>query len=231
MNEARDPIVSARSLTKVYRMGGEEIHALNDVTLDIAAGEYVAVAGASGSGKSTLMNLIGALDTPTSGELRVEGNDLNRLGSDALAAFRSKVIGFVFQQFNLLPRTTALDNVLLPLLYAEQKRENPGGRARECLSMVGIADRAGHVPSQLSGGQQQRVAIARALINEPRIILADEPTGQLDTKTANEIMGIFEELNRRGITIVLVTHEPDIAERARRRLTFRDGKLVGDTLQ
>jgi putative ABC transport system ATP-binding protein len=224
-------IIKASGLTKVYRMGAEEIRALDDVTVAIAAGEYVAVAGASGSGKSTFMNLVGALDTASAGQLEVEGNDLKALSSDALAAFRSSVIGFVFQQFNLLPRTSALENVLLPLLYGAGRPPDPQARARECLAAVGILDRAGHMPSQLSGGQQQRVAIARALVNRPRILLADEPTGQLDTKTANEIMGIFEDLNRQGITIVLVTHESDIAARARRRLTFRDGRLVQDTLQ
>jgi putative ABC transport system ATP-binding protein len=228
---AADGLISARGLTKTYRMGEEEIHALDDVSLDIAAGEYVAVAGPSGSGKSTFMNLVGALDTATSGTLKVEGNDLARLRRDALAAFRSNVIGFVFQQFNLLPRTTALANVALPLLYSKDRPKDPMARARECLAAVGIADRASHMPSQLSGGQQQRVAIARALVNQPRIILADEPTGALDSKTAEEIMGIFEDLNRRGITIVLVTHEPDIAARARRRLAFRDGRIVSDTLQ
>jgi putative ABC transport system ATP-binding protein len=224
-------LISARGLTKIYRMGDSEIHALDDVSVDIAAGEYVAVAGASGSGKSTFMNLVGALDTPTAGKLEVEGNDLSRLRRDALAAFRSSVIGFVFQQFNLLPRTSALKNVALPLLYSPQRPADVSARALECLAMVGIADRSGHMPSQLSGGQQQRVAIARALVNHPRIILADEPTGALDSKTAEEIMAIFEDLNHRGITIVLVTHEPDIAARARRRLVFRDGKIVQDTLQ
>ena len=224
-------LISARGLTKIYRMGEEDIRALDAVDVDIASGEYVAVAGASGSGKSTFMNLVGALDQPTSGKLEVEGNDLSRLRRDALANFRSSVIGFVFQQFNLLPRTSALKNVALPLLYARNRPQDVSARARQCLEMVGIADRAGHMPSQLSGGQQQRVAIARALVNQPRIILADEPTGALDTKTADEIMAIFEGLNRRGITIVLVTHEPDIAARARRRLVFRDGKIVGDTLQ
>jgi putative ABC transport system ATP-binding protein len=177
------------------------------------------------------MNLVGALDKPTAGKLNVGGNDLARLRRDALAAFRSSVIGFVFQQFNLLPRTTALRNVALPLLYARKRPRDVAARASECLAMVGIADRAHHMPSQLSGGQQQRVAIARALVNQPQIILADEPTGALDTKTAEEIMAIFEDLNRRGITIVLVTHEHDIAARARRRLVFRDGRIVGDTLQ
>jgi putative ABC transport system ATP-binding protein len=224
-------LISARGLTKVYQMGESNIRALDDVSVDIAAGEYVAVSGASGSGKSTFMNLVGALDTPTSGKLEVEGNDLSRLRRDALAAFRSSVIGFVFQQFNLLPRTSALKNVALPLLYSPQRPADVSGRARQCLEMVGIADRSGHMPSQLSGGQQQRVAIARALVNQPRIILADEPTGALDSKTAEEIMAIFEDLNRRGITIVLVTHEPDIAARARRRLVFRDGKIVQDALQ
>ena len=227
--EAAAPVIAARGLTKVYRMGETEIRALDDVSLDVNAGEYVAVTGASGSGKSTFMNLVGALDAPTAGSLQVGGRDLARLDANRLAAFRSAVIGFVFQQFNLLPRTTALDNVALPLRYARGvSQRKAGARARECLEMVGIADRTHHMPSQLSGGQQQRVAIARALVNRPQIILADEPTGALDTKTGDEIIGIFEDLNRGGITVVVVTHEPDIAARARRRLTFRDGRVVGD---
>jgi putative ABC transport system ATP-binding protein len=224
------PLIAARGLTKVYRMGDTEIRALDDVTINVNTGEYVAVTGASGSGKSTFMNLVGALDTPTSGQLQVDGKDLARLDANRLAAFRSAVIGFVFQQFNLLPRTTALDNVALPLRYARGvSPRKAGGRARECLEMVGIGDRAHHMPSQMSGGQQQRVAIARALVNRPQIILADEPTGALDTRTGDEIMAIFEGLNRSGITVVVVTHEADIAARARRRLVFRDGRVVGDS--
>jgi putative ABC transport system ATP-binding protein len=221
-------LIACRDVSKLYRMGEEEIHALDRVSLDIAAGEYVAVTGASGSGKSTFMNLVGALDVPSSGSMVVDGKELAALDGDALADFRSDVIGFVFQQFNLLPRTTALDNVALPMLYARHRAGNAARRAKECLDMVGIGDRWRHLPSQLSGGQQQRVAIARALVNEPRILLADEPTGALDSRTSEEIMGIFEALNGRGITVVLVTHEPDIAARARRRLVFRDGHLVED---
>jgi putative ABC transport system ATP-binding protein len=224
------PVIAARGLSKVYRMGDTEIRALDDVSLDVNAGEYVAVTGASGSGKSTFMNLVGALDAPTSGSLQVGGKDLARLDATKLAAFRGAVIGFVFQQFNLLPRTSALDNVALPLRYARgAAQRTAAARARECLEMVGIADRARHMPSQMSGGQQQRVAIARALVNHPQIILADEPTGALDTKTGDEIMAIFEALNRSSITVVVVTHEPDIAARAKRRLVFRDGRVVGDS--
>jgi putative ABC transport system ATP-binding protein len=228
---AAAPLIAARGLTKVYHVGDAEIRALDGVNVEIGSGEYVAVAGPSGSGKSTFMNLIGALDTATAGTLQVGGRDLGDLDRNGLASFRSTVIGFVFQQFNLLPRTTALENVLLPLLYAEGRRRDALARARECLAMVGLSDREKHMPSQLSGGQQQRVAIARALVNRPRIILADEPTGALDTGTADEIMGIFEELNRQGITVVIVTHEADIAARCRRRVTFRDGRVTGDTLQ
>ena len=221
-------LIHARSLSKFYSMGESEIRALDRVSLDIKAGEYVAVTGPSGSGKSTFMNLVGALDVPSSGTLEVEGKDLAKLSRNQLAGLRSSVIGFVFQQFNLLPRTSALDNVALPLHYANRPSRGAYARARECLAMVGISDRASHMPSQLSGGQQQRVAIARALVNEPRILLADEPTGALDTRTSDEIMEIFERLNEQGITVILVTHEPDVAARARRRIAFRDGRLVED---
>ncbi|MFD0987823.1 ABC transporter ATP-binding protein [Methyloligella solikamskensis] len=219
--------IVARDLCKTYVMGGSEVHALQDVTLEIAAGEYLAVTGQSGSGKSTLMNLIGALDQPTSGTLTVEGDDLGRLNSNALAQYRNEKIGFVFQTFNLLPRTSALDNVALPLLYAHDAGDAKA-RARASLERVGLAERANHEPSALSGGQQQRVAIARALVNEPKILLADEPTGALDSKTTEEIISLFESLNESGITVIVVTHELDIAARAKRQITFQDGRVVED---
>jgi putative ABC transport system ATP-binding protein len=225
---AAGPIVRCRDVSKTYRMGQTEVPALRDVCLEIEAGDYVAVTGASGSGKSTLMNLLGALDTPSGGELEVAGQMLSKLGSDALARFRNEVVGFVFQHFNLLQRTSALENAALPLLYRRPAHPDPTGRARACLELVGLGDRLDHQPGQLSGGQQQRVAIARALVGEPRLILADEPTGALDSTTSQEIMGIFEGLNARGITIIVITHEEDIAARARRRLVFRDGRLVED---
>lgn len=219
-------LISCRDLYKTYQMGDNLVHALRGVTLTIAAGDYVAVMGASGSGKSTFMNLLGALDKPTAGDLEVDGKNLGRLSADELARFRNETIGFVFQQFNLLPRTSALDNVELPLLYAHPPYKDRHTRARACLELVGLGERLHHHPAQLSGGQQQRVAIARALVNEPRIILADEPTGALDTATSREVMEIFGQLNRLGITIILVTHEPDIASYAQRRLLFRDGQIV-----
>jgi putative ABC transport system ATP-binding protein len=220
--------IVARDLVKTYRLGGSTIGALQGVSVEIPRGEYLAVTGASGSGKSTFMNLIGALDTPTSGSLEVEGRELGRLGADQLARYRNETVGFVFQTFNLLARTSALDNVALPLLYSPRGHRDARAKARACLERVGLADRAGHQPSELSGGQQQRVAIARALVNDPHILLADEPTGALDSHTTEEIIGLFEALNATGITLIIVTHEPDIAKRARRRLTFRDGQVVED---
>ena len=222
------PQIVARNLVKTYRLGGSVIGALQGVSVEVAQGEYLAVTGASGSGKSTFMNLIGALDTPTSGSLRVEGRELGKLGSDQLALYRNEKVGFVFKTFNLLARTNALDNVALPLLYSPRGHKDARDRAKACLAQVGLADREHHQPSELSGGEQQRVAIARALVNDPHIILADEPTGALDSHTTEEIIGLFEELNATGITVILVTHEPDIAKRARRRLTFRDGQIVED---
>ena len=210
-------------------MGGEVIHALKNVSLQIHKGEYVAIMGPSGSGKSTLMNLVGALDVPTSGDLLVNGLDLSRQSSDQLANFRNHTIGFVFQQFNLLARTTALENVKLPLLYSHEG--NPADlteRATEALERVGLADRMDHETTQLSGGQQQRVAIARALVNRPSVILADEPTGALDTKTSIEILDLFQELNDAGITLMVVTHDPEVAEVSRRNLMFRDGEVIDD---
>ncbi len=222
------PLISARDLTKVYTMGEQTVRALDGVSLEIAEGDFVAIMGASGSGKSTMMNLIGALDQPTSGALKIDGRDVAEMDSDELADLRNRRIGFVFQQFNLLPRMPALRQVMLPLLYAHPRPANIEEMARERLVAVGLGDRLDHHPRQLSGGQQQRVAIARALVNNPKILLADEPTGALDTKTSEEIMALFTELNRQGITVILVTHEPDIAAYAKRRITFRDGHIVDD---
>ena len=223
------PQIVARDMVKTYRLGSGVIGALQGVSVEIHHGEYIAVTGASGSGKSTFMNLIGALDTPTRGSLQVEGQELGSLGSDALAQYRNAMVGFVFQTFNLLPRMSALDNVALPLLYSRHGHQDARDKARACVARVGLADREAHQPSELSGGQQQRVAIARALVNDPHILLADEPTGSLDSHTTDEIIDLFEELNASGITLIIVTHEPDIARRARRRITFRDGLVVEDS--
>lgn len=222
------PLIRARGLTRVYRLGGGDVHALKGIDVDIDAGEYVAVMGTSGSGKSTFMNMLGALDRPTSGKLVVDGEELNDRSPDELAAFRNKSVGFVFQQFNLLARTSALDNVALPLIYRGWPAKKRHERAAECLEMVGLGTRMDHHPSQLSGGQQQRVAIARALAGEPAILLADEPTGALDTQTSADVMGIFDTLNKGGITVILVTHEEDVGAHARRRIVFRDGLIVED---
>jgi len=221
-------LIEARSLVKTYRMGGQVVQALNGVSLDIGEGEFVAVMGASGSGKSTLMNILGCLDRPTSGTLRLAGEEVEALDGDALASIRNRRIGFVFQQFNLLPRTSALDNVELPMVYAGIKPAERRTRALAALQRVGLGDRALHSPAELSGGQQQRVAIARALVNRPSLILADEPTGALDTQTSEDIMRLLAELNAQGMTIVMVTHEADIALWARRRIVFRDGRIVED---
>jgi putative ABC transport system ATP-binding protein len=223
-------LVQCTKVCKNYVMGENIVRALLDVDLEIQRGEYVCVMGPSGSGKSTLMNLIGALDTPSSGRLDVDGHPLQALDSDGLAHFRNHTVGFVFQQFNLMARTTALENVKLPLLYSSLNRDELNDRAAECLKMVGLTDRMDHQPSQLSGGQQQRVAIARALVNKPQLILADEPTGALDTATSEEIMDLFEDLNSKGMTIIVVTHEQEVAERARRNLLFRDGRVVDDVM-
>jgi len=222
------PVVAARNLCKTYQLGEQAVHALRDVSFEIQHGEFVAIMGPSGSGKSTLMNLIGALDVPTDGELRLGGVSVATLDRDQLAGLRNHTIGFVFQQFNLLARTTALDNVKLPLTYAEPRPADPDAIARRCLEQVGLGERMDHVPSRLSGGQQQRVAIARALVNNPSLILADEPTGALDSATSLEILNLFRALNAQGMTIIMVTHELDVASHARRLLRVRDGKLVED---
>jgi putative ABC transport system ATP-binding protein len=224
-------VISVKNLVKTYVVGEVEVNALRGVNLDVQRGEFLAVTGPSGSGKSTFMHIVGCLDRPTSGQYFLDGQDVSRMSKDALAAVRNKKIGFVFQGFNLLARTSALDNVELPLLYGGNgmKTAERHQRAMEVLSLVGLGDRTDHHPNQLSGGQQQRVAIARALINNPSIILADEPTGNLDTKTSIEVMGIFQRLNvERGITVVLITHEMDIAEYGTRTVTFRDGLVVSD---
>ncbi|MDR2215493.1 MAG: ABC transporter ATP-binding protein [Nevskiaceae bacterium] len=227
---AGTPVVSARDLVKTYQLGDFAVHALRGVSFDIMPGEFVAIMGPSGSGKSTLMNMIGALDTPTSGDLAINGVSIGTLDSDSLAELRNRTLGFVFQQFNLLARTTALDNVKLPLTYCRdpQKQAQANDRAAARLREVGLAERMDHVPSQLSGGQQQRVAIARALVNDPSLILADEPTGALDSETTVEIMNLFRRLTEQGMTVVLVTHEADVAGYARRLLRVRDGRLVED---
>jgi putative ABC transport system ATP-binding protein len=222
------PIVEIDGLVKTYRMGDVEVQALRGVSLAVAAGEFVAVMGASGSGKSTLMNLLGCLDRPTSGRYWLEGEDVSRLSRDQLASVRGRRIGFVFQGFNLLPRTSALENVELPMLYQGLGSKARHARASAALDRVGLAERGHHTPAQLSGGQQQRVAIARALVNEPRLLLADEPTGNLDSRTSLEVMAILQELAAQGLTVLLVTHEPDIAAHARRVLTFRDGRVLSD---
>ena len=223
-----DPILSVKELKKTYIMGSTKVHALQSVTLDIFDNEYVALMGPSGSGKSTLMNLLGCLDTPTSGQYFLNGTDVSTMTDAELAEVRNKEIGFVFQTFNLLPRLSALENVALPMVYGGVSRTARLDRAREVLTSVGLGDRVDHKPNELSGGQRQRVAIARALVNSPSIILADEPTGNLDSKTSVEIMDIFDELHRRGNTIILVTHEPDIAEYAHRVVRLRDGLVESD---
>ena len=223
-------LIETEGMVKDYRVGTQVVHALRGVRVEIGVGEFVAVMGPSGSGKSTFMNLLGCLDTLTAGRYILNGDDVSHLSRDALARIRNRKIGFVFQGFNLLPRTSALENVELPLLYSGAAASGRRRKAREKLEIVGLADRQHHHPAQLSGGQQQRVAIARALINDPVLILADEPTGNLDSRTSVEIMAVFQELNRNGITIVLVTHEADVARHAQRALTFRDGRLITDDL-
>jgi putative ABC transport system ATP-binding protein len=223
-----EPIIRTQNLTRVYMMGAEEVHALKGIDLEIQKGDYVAIMGPSGSGKSTLMNLIGCLDTPTSGEYWLNGRAVSELTDDELAAVRNEEVGFVFQSFHLLPRYSALENVQLPLVYSNISREERMVRAREALAAVDLTDRMAHRPNQLSGGQRQRVAIARALINHPSILLADEPTGNLDTKTGLEILSLFDKLHQSGNTIITVTHESDVAARARRVIHLRDGKIERD---
>ena len=224
------PLIELRNLSKVYDLGEVKVHALRNVSLDIREGEFVALIGPSGSGKSTLMNTLGCLDRPTSGSYRLAGDQVAGLGPDELAKLRNRRIGFIFQNFNLLSRTTALENVEAPLLYnADCPRRERGKRATALLTRVGLADRLDHRPSQLSGGQQQRVAIARALVNQPSILLCDEPTGNLDTRTSREIMAFFRELNRDGLTVILVTHDLAVSRQADRSLVLIDGEVVVDT--
>jgi putative ABC transport system ATP-binding protein len=224
-----EPIISVRNLAKTYLMGEIEVQALRGVSFDISKGEFVAIMGPSGSGKSTLMNLLGCLDTPTEGEYVLDGLPVEQLDSDLLSAVRNRKIGFIFQQFNLLARGTALENVELPLIYkGNVKRVERRERAEAALKIVGLADRMEHRPRELSGGQQQRVAIARALVTQPAILLADEPTGNLDSHSSEEVMQVFEDLNEQGITVVLVTHEPDVALHAHRVIMVRDGLLASD---
>ncbi len=223
-----DPVIRIEGLHKSYATSAGLFPALRGVSLGIAAGEFVAIMGPSGSGKSTFMNILGCLDKPTDGLYVLDGRSVAELSKDELALLRNRAIGFVFQGFNLLPRMSLLDNVALPLIYCGVEREERQRRARDLLARVGLADKSDSMPNKISGGQQQRVAIARALVNRPRLILADEPTGNLDSHTSEEIMALFEELNREGITIVLVTHEADIARHARRQVRFHDGEIVGD---
>ena len=222
-------LIRLEDVTKTYVMGDVQVHALRGVTLSIAPGEFTAVMGASGSGKSTLMNILGCLDRPSAGRYVLDGEEVSQLSRDELATVRNRRLGFVFQSFNLLARTTALENVELPLLYAGVGTPERHARAEGALARVGLAERAAHHPNQMSGGQQQRVAIARALVNEPGVILADEPTGNLDSRTSAGVMALFQELGRSGITVILVTHEPDIAEYASRVIVMRDGRIVSDT--
>ena len=226
-----ETIVELEGVTKVYRLGDVEVHALRGVTLSVKKGEFVAVMGSSGSGKSTLMNILGCLDKPTAGEFRLDDQEISRLSSDGLARIRNRTLGFVFQSFNLLSRTTALENVELPLMYADVPAGERHARAREALERVGLADRVHHHPNQMSGGQQQRVAIARALVTHPKVILADEPTGNLDSETTIEVMTLFQDLWSTGITILLVTHEPDVAAFAGRVISMKDGRVRVDRAQ
>jgi len=225
------PVIAIENLTRIYQMGESEVRALDGVSITVEPGEFVAIMGPSGSGKSTFMNIVGCLDRPTDGRYVLEGVDVSGLDRDARAEIRNDKIGFVFQNFNLLSRTSALENVELPLLYSHKTKmtdTEAGERARACLERVGLGDRWDHTSAQLSGGQQQRVAIARSLVNDPAILLADEPTGNLDSRTSVEVMAIFQELNEEGKTIVLITHEQDISEHAKRVVTFRDGRILSD---
>lgn len=223
-------VIEIRNIIRDFKLGQETVHVLKGIDLDIKHGEYIAIMGPSGSGKSTLMNLLGCLDTPTAGSYILNGKDVSQMTDDELADIRNTEIGFVFQTFNLLPRTTALDNVALPMVYAGASKKERTDRASEVLTDVGLADRMDHKPNQLSGGQRQRVAVGRALVNKPSIILADEPTGNLDSKTSVEIMNLFDEIHANGNTVILVTHEEDIAEHAKRVIRLRDGIIESDTL-
>lgn len=224
------PLIETRELVKTYNLGGEVIHAVNGVSLSIERGEYVAIMGTSGSGKSTFMNMIGCLDVPSSGQVLIDGTPTAAMSSDELAVLRNEKIGFVFQQFNLLARTSSIDNVAVPLIYAGVDKAERRKLATEKLIDMGLGDRLLNTPAKLSGGQQQRVAIARALVTDPLVLLADEPTGALDTRTSQEIMAIFESLNASGITVIVVTHEDEIADHAKRRIEFRDGKVIEDRI-
>ena len=224
-------LIEIRDVQKIYEMGAERVAALRGVSIDITKGEFVAVMGSSGSGKSTLMNILGCLDRPTSGSYHLEGREVSRLSRGELAEVRNRSLGFVFQNFNLLARTSALENVELPLVYGGVATRERQARAKEALTRVGLGNRLDHTPSQLSGGQQQRVAFARAIVNRPHLILADEPTGNLDSRTSIEVMTLFQELGKTGMTVVLVTHEPDIAQYATRVLVVRDGKIQRDERQ
>ncbi|WP_106627285.1 ABC transporter ATP-binding protein [Selenomonas massiliensis] len=226
--EQKIPTIRLHGIRKLYRIGGETLAALDGIDLEIRRGEFAALMGPSGSGKSTLMNILGCLDRPSAGSYKLDGAEVAGLSDDALAATRNKKIGFVFQNFNLLPRISALDNVALPLVYAGVGRRERTERAQEMLAAVGLSDRGAHLPNELSGGQRQRVAIARALVNDPHIIMADEPTGNLDTKSTKEIMDLFARMHEKGHTIILVTHEPEIALRANRQLLVRDGRITRD---
>jgi putative ABC transport system ATP-binding protein len=226
-----EDLIQLENVTKVYRMGDVEVHALRGVSVNVPRGDFIAIMGASGSGKSTLMNILGCLDRPSSGRYLLSGRDVSGLSRNELAEIRNQLLGFVFQSFNLLSRTSAIENVELPLIYADVPTRERRRRAREALERVGLGDRFHHHPNQLSGGQQQRVAIARALVSQPKVIMADEPTGNLDSRTSIEILALFQELGRSGITIVLVTHEPDIAAHAARVLVMKDGRLQTDRRQ
>ncbi|GIV40917.1 MAG: macrolide ABC transporter ATP-binding protein [Vicingaceae bacterium] len=224
-------VIELNKIRKSFKMGREWLEVLKGIDLKVFRNEYVALMGPSGSGKSTLMNILGCLDTPTSGEYFLNGKNVSRLDDDQLAAIRNKEIGFIFQTFNLMPRLTALENVALPLIYAGISKEERTRRAQEMLELVGLADRMNHKPNELSGGQRQRVAIARALVNNPSILLADEPTGNLDSKTSYEIMELFDDIHLQGNTIILVTHEEDIAEHAKRIIKLKDGVILEDTVK
>jgi putative ABC transport system ATP-binding protein len=222
-------VITIRNITRDFQLGHETVHVLKGIDLDIVRGDYVAIMGPSGSGKSTLMNLLGCLDTPTGGSYVLNGKDVSQMSDDDLAEIRNKEIGFVFQTFNLLPRTTALENVALPMIYAGASKKDRTERAKKVLTDVGLADRMDHQPNQLSGGQRQRVAVGRALVNHPSIILADEPTGNLDSKTSLEILQLFDDIHQAGNTVIVVTHEEDVAERAQRIIRLRDGIIESDT--